>query len=237
MTTQTEIKKPDETIEVKIESLTLSTIDNANDLCSKAESLKILNNEHYQNSGEFLKKIKTATKNLVKARKEITKPIDSCKKNVMSFFNDPVDRLNNAESMIKRAMINFQDEQERAAREAQRKAELKAREEEEKRQAAIMKRAKKAEEDGKYTRADSLKEAAEEVYVAPKPVSPTIEKVKGISTKSVWKYRVIREIDIPKEYLIPDDKLLSNVAKATKGMLSIPGIQFYEEKVMSSRGV
>lgn len=66
-------------------------------------------------------------------------------------------------------------------------------------------------------------------------ISPEENKVPGISKKTTWKFRITDESKIPREYLIPDERGLADIAKKTKGKLDIPGIEFYPDTTISAR--
>ncbi len=69
----------------------------------------------------------------------------------------------------------------------------------------------------------------------PAPVIPTkVEKVTGVKTKTLWRFRIKDEKKIPREYLIPNEKMLGQLAEATKGSLEIPGVEFYPEEIIAA---
>ena len=59
-------------------------------------------------------------------------------------------------------------------------------------------------------------------------------KVKGVSTKKIWKYRITDVNLIPRECMIPNEVMLGELARTTKGTIEISRIEFYEEKVIAS---
>lgn len=65
---------------------------------------------------------------LDKQRKELTGPIDEVKKKIMDLFRRPIDRLAEAEGVLKRALLRWNDEQEqlRRAEEERRRQEAEA---------------------------------------------------------------------------------------------------------------
>lgn len=97
----------------------------------------------------------------------------------------------------------------------------------------------KKEEDERLNTAEQLdkeglKEEAEAVLENPAPiVMPTVEKTTPKADmrlyRKVWKYRIISEKDIPREYLKVDEQKIGGVVRALKSKCSIPGIQPYEE--------
>lgn len=76
--------------------------------------------------------------------------------------------------------------------------------------------------------------AKEEVRTVDNPID--IPKVKGISTSDVYKWRIVDESKIPREYLIVNEKLINQMIKTTNGSFVIPGIEVYKEKQVSVKG-
>ena len=240
----TKEKTINEVIHVSVDDDTLKNITNANTLSTEVKSLTITNNEEYMNSGKFLKNIKGISKVIDDSRKEMTKPLDEIKKNVMAFFKEPLNEPAEAESILKKGILEYQQKQERIHREAEQKAIAKARLEEEKRRKILEERAKKEEEKGNAVKAEILKEKAEGVYVPTVVMAPTFEKVSGISTKKIWKARIKDFSKIPTQYYINDEKvqcdiqsIMNKLSSATKGALPVEGVDFYQEESLSARRV
>lgn len=234
MTTKTQEKSLNEVVNVSVDDSTLTQITEGNRLATTVKGLTITNNQEYLNSGEFLKRIKTVSKLIDDSRKELTRPLDEVKKRVMDFFKDPLEQLSAAETVLKRAMLGYQQEQERIRREEEQKAIARAKAEEERKRRALEERAIKAEESGNTAKAELLRERADDVYVPAMATAPTLEKVKGISTKKVWKCRITDEAKIPREYLVINETMLNKMAQATQGKIPVPGVEFYQEDVLSA---
>uniref|UniRef100_A0A6M3L6P9 Uncharacterized protein n=1 Tax=viral metagenome TaxID=1070528 RepID=A0A6M3L6P9_9ZZZZ len=99
--------------------------------------------------------------------------------------------------------------------------------------------AQKAEEERRITEAaqleaEGLKAEANAVLEAPQPiVMPTVEKTTPKADmrlyRKTWKYRIIDEAKIPREYLKPDEIKIGGVVRALKEKCKIEGVQIYEE--------
>lgn len=198
--------------------------------------------ENYSGAGEDLRRIKGKAKELDDLRKSLTKPLDESKKRIMEFFNKPLEFLAKAESSVKTAMLRWQSEQERIRRaEEQRLAEIqrKAAEELQKqavdaeRKAATLKTEKGRE--AAQVRAEELKTKAETVATIIPVVESKVEKVAGITTKTVWKFRIVDAAKIPRNYLIPDEKAIGEMVRFTNGKKQIDGIEIYSEDVIIAR--
>lgn len=66
------------------------------------------------------------------------------------------------------------------------------------------------------------------------PLVP-INKIDGISKVEMWKVKITDETLVPREYLIVDIQKLNALARATKGTLEIPGVEFYKENQIRVR--
>lgn len=230
-----------ETIEISVDETSLATIAEAQAITVRARELKITSQSQYQNAGEFLKKIKSVSKAIVDGRKSITSPIDEAKARVMDYFRDPLQELSEAEILLKKAILVYQKEIERKSEEERKKAEARAKAEEEKKRKILEERAIKAEVEGKESKAEALREQALDVYVPTVVKAPVIDKVKGISTKKVWKANIVDINKIPQNVYINDEKvtaaiqaILNKLATATKGAMPIDGVEFYQEESLSA---
>lgn len=208
-------------------------ITDATGVLTSAEAYAIDSAPMYQLAAEELQGIKKRVKDLNDRRVFITKPLDEAKARVMDLFRRPLEILGQAETLLKRSMLNYQNEQERLRQERETEARRAAAEETERLRREQEKQAAKLEKKGNVEEAAAVRAAP----VAPVPVvvAPVeTPKVKGISTREVWKARVVDAARVPREYLVVNDKMLAQVAQATKGQLVIPGVEFYSEQVLAS---
>lgn len=146
--------------------------------------------------------------------------------------------LAEAESHIKRALLGFQQEEERKRRDAEARAQEAARKEQEKLRA----QAEKATARGKTEKAEALTIAAESIVA---PVLPTsIPKIAGLSTRTTYHAKVTNFTDLirgvaagatPEVALEPNMTFLNNQARAMKQTLSYPGVEVVEEQGIASK--
>lgn len=197
-------------------------------LAQVALAYRVASPIEYANAGEELKKIKAAAKRLDDLRKTMTKPLDAAKKAIMDFFRTPETKLQQAESGIKRAMIAYSEEQDRIRREEQRKADEAARKEQEKLQA----QAAKAAASGKVEKAVELETRAATV-VAP-IINREPPKVAGINMREAWKFEVIDERAVPREFLMVDESKIRKFVSNMKGDTQIAGVRVWSEKNLAS---
>jgi hypothetical protein len=227
-------------------------------LAVRFEKYAITAPNEYKTAADDLKTIKGKAKDLDELRKSLTKPLDDSKKRIMDLFRVPMERLADAESSIKSAMISYQQEQERIRqaeesrlREIQRQEQIRIQQEQERirlEQEAIRKAAEEAAKQGETESAEILQMeaeiAAEEakkvevqafaVAVAPVVVAPTIRPISGISIRKIWKFRVVDANLIPREYLLVDESKLGKLATTLKESATVPGVVFYSEDSVSA---
>jgi hypothetical protein len=138
-------------------------------------------------------------------------------------------RLTEVEKKAKQAILLYDGEQDRI-REAERKRlqiieDERARKEQER----LLRKAEKVKSP---ERQEALMEQAS--MVAP----PTVqveekEKKSGEATRVTWKHKVVDPDIVPRIYMIPNDKVLASLAKATKGQMKIDGVEFYPDKQLA----
>jgi len=83
------------------------------------------------------------------------------------------------------------------------------------------------------------KQQEEELKKNSKGISPevhiNIEKPKGQIVGESWKAIVVDIKKVPRKYLLPDQKKLDKMAKATKDKSDIPGVEFKCETTVHTR--
>lgn len=197
--------------------------------------IAIKNQEDYETASNLLKDIKDMAKKAEDARKKITSPLDQAKSAVMDLFRPTATALENCEKHLKSLMITYANEQERLRREQEEKLRKAAEAEEARKRKALEERAIKAAEKGNEEKAEELRQQSAEVFIPAPTVSSTFQKVSGQAIKQNWKARVIDINKVPREYMIVNESMLDKMAKATKGSIAIPGVEFYFENILSSR--
>jgi len=214
--------------------LTIAQPDNAAEARAQqslahAESMSVTNADEYQAAADEVMAIKSKWKEIEDARKALKQPVDEAAKRIQAFFKPPLDFLTKAEGIIKRKMVEWKSEQDRIAREEQRKAEEKARKERER----LEREAAKAAAAGREERAEVLRERAEVVVAAP--VAPVVPKVGGISERTIWKFEIVDASQLPRQFLMPNEKRIGEYVRAMKSDATIAGVRVYEEIALASR--
>lgn len=199
-------------------------------LTLKSPITKIKNSEDAQVVGEFLKNVKSKYKTLDERLKSITDPLNLALKNARNLFKPAFDFLTEQEYTAKKLLAEYNEAIESEARRME--AELRAKQE-----AKI----KKLEEQinilqsqGKEDKALEKQMKIEALRETPTIVVPA-PKIDGVVVRTIWKYRIIDETKIPREYLMPDEKKIGAVVRASGGSIKIDGIEIYSETSIVSK--
>lgn len=186
-------------------------------------AVEISTQEQYDGAAALLKDVKGRIKELEGMRLAITRPLDDSKKRTMELFRVPIEKLESAESKLKSGILTYS----RRIEDERRLAETKAIEERRKLEAAAL----KAAEAGKATLAVKKMTAAEAVKIE----APEFTKAAGTSMRKVYKYRVIDEAKVPRNFLMINDSALGAYARAEKENAKVDGVEFYFEEILTSR--
>lgn len=217
-----------------------------------AQSFTIDSPAMYDAAAEDLRSVKTKAKQLDEQRKVITVPLDNAKKAVMDLFRKPLEYLETAENVLKRAMLDYQREEKRKADERHRIAEDAARKERERLQAEAAAKAAEAlklaasghDSAAEEAQAEALSIQAVATVVTAPPVESSTPKVSGISTTTSWKARVVDKQALIKHIAEHPECLdwvdvkmtpINQMAKALKANMRIPGVEAYPDEGLSAR--
>lgn len=177
----------------------------------------------YEAAGEFLRNIARAKKEIKAKFAEPKKKAAEAHKAICAVENELLAKVSERESEVRqKMMLYYQAEQRRIAAEEERKR-LEA-----ERQMQIAAEAEAAGDTETAEIAVALA-ATEESTVTVTP------KAAGVSMREVWRAKVVDLNKVPREYLIVNQSALDALAKATKGQMNIPGVEFVKEIVSSVR--
>ena len=208
-----------------------------NPVLREADEIIISNADQYQYAGDCLKRNKSAQEmvddELFEPLRESKRGVDKLWKKFKSGLLDP---LLAAEKTIKTKMLTFQRQEE----EKRQKEQARAKKERER----LLKQAEKL-------KTDELKEqrlAEAEMVEAPViTIQSETPKIQGQAIKKTWKARITNKIlFIQKAVETKNDTMLAFVelnqqkldgfARATKGEIKFDGVEFYQERSLSSGG-
>lgn len=69
----------------------------------------------------------------------------------------------------------------------------------------------------------------QQIYVPPVILPKQTPKTVGVSSSQVWKFRITDVDKIPREFMVPDEKMIGQIVRASKSKTNIPGIEAYPE--------
>ena len=203
-----------------------------------AKEFRVTSEQHYIESADRLKAIKALSKKLDETFDQHIKRAFDAHRALVAEKKMHQQPLLDAEGYVKRAVLGYQQEQERIRRVAEAKAQEEARKERERLEA----QAAKAAEKGKAEKAQALQAAAAAV-VAP-IIAPTTPKIAGLSTRITYRAEVVGKLELVKAVvagLVPLNALdanmtfLNNQARILKEDLIYPGVRVVQESGISSR--
>lgn len=183
-------------------------------------------------AGACLTQIKGWAKRIDEFRRSITRPMDDQKKRVLEFFEPYTAKLVSAECGLKRAMLDYNAEQERQRREQQAKLDAQLKAERERLEAEQF----EAAMSGQTEQAELLQVKSQELANVVAVVPEVVQKIKGVSGRTVWRARVVDFAKLDDQYKLANQTALDGIARAMKGPSSIAGVEFYSEEIIAAGG-
>jgi len=199
-----------------------SFLETSKVLLDKAKAIEILDKPEYEEGAKLFAQIKSFKKTIDTQRKELIKlPYDYVKR-VNAFAKEISKPLDNAETVIKQKLIDYEA-----------KKELERREQE-----------KRAEEERKRLQEQLNKEAQEkgvEAVILPEVMFPKEEKNivhtesgDTIYTRTVWDFEIVDFAQVPDEYKVIDEKKVRQAINRL-GIRDIPGLRIFQKKTIVKR--
>jgi len=183
--------------------------DTAKEVLASIKAMEIVDDASFKEAADILKQVKTWTKELEGKRDSVTKPLNAVLTVIRGWFKPTLDTLSQAEASLKHSIAGY---------------ELMARAKNEAAMKAMAEAAQAKDMPG--------------VSLAVSGIVGT-PKVAGLNVRKVLKWRVVDASQVPREYLSIDPSKVDAAVTAAKGTItpvpSIPGIEFYEDSVVSAR--
>jgi len=205
-------------------------------ILKQAETFSIDTAQQCENASEMLVQIKRNYKSLDSDKKLITQPMDLALKNARAFFNEPLEVLLRAESILKGGLIRYKTVQRQKAEAEQAKLNEIARQKAEREQQKLERQAIKAEAKGQEEKAEELRSVKETIL----PIAPVAfsmpEKIKGQSFSKKWDWSITNIDLVPRDLMVIDSQQLNKIAKGgIQSAMKVPGIKFESKDQMSVR--
>ena len=215
--------------------------DDLNTVMRGAESaINIVDQQTYDSAALFLlKTVQPFRKRWAEYWKGPIQAAHEAHKAVLAKFKEGDEPAERMEKQIKLQIRKWDDEQQKIREERQR-AEQKALEERE--AAARAAQAAFAEEEGAMEEAEAI--ASAPLVAVADPVPETYHRVSGISKRENFKARVvdmkrlcaaIGKGQVPVNYVLPNEAVLNARARADKLTMNVPGVQAYNDPIISGR--
>jgi hypothetical protein len=199
-----------------------------------AQAIVIKTPDEYSTAIKGVNRLKTIKANIIEFFRPSKEAAHTAWKSIVANEKTFTDKLDAAEKLAKTAILKYLEDEERKRIDEERRLQAEADEKARKERERLQAQAAKAAESGKTEKAEALIERAEMVT----PVAVVIEskiKYAGQSVRNTWKAKIIDADAVPREWCVPDQKMLDAIAKSTNGLKKIAGVEFYEEKTLVNR--
>jgi hypothetical protein len=205
-------------------------------IVDQAKAVKVTDSETYTTAGTLWKQIGDMIKEVKDTFDPICDAAHKAHKAATEKRAKYLDPLTAVQKSVKSLMSAWDDEQTRLRKVEEARLAAIARKAEEE---LLLMEAIAAEEEARANGA-TVEEAAQEaaaiiaepVYVPPVVLQKTTPKLAGGPVyRTIWKFRIVNESLIPRQYMVPDEKAIGGVVRSTQGKINIPGIEAYEERV------
>lgn len=171
----------------------------------------------------LLARASAALKQCHEWRTDLTRPIDALKTIILSTANASTDQLSDEMARLKRETSEYLRREREAADRMRREVEAEQRAKEQKLRAEAERAALK----GRQEVAAKKLEQAEVVASSPPPMVIPPRPPQNVGTTENWRFEIVDAALIPREFLIPDEKLLAKLAKAMRERASVAGVRFF----------
>jgi len=227
-------KKP-EVMDVEVEVEDFKT--QASDLVEQAGALVVKDDESWERAGDFLRELKSRIKGVQDWFGPLKAKAYAAHKEICDREREVVSAFQEADRKLRPAWLEYhaKKEAERRAEEERLRAEQQRRLEEEERKRREEEALNRAIETGDESILDEAEKAPPVAPVAP-PVHVEQKKQSGIAVKKVWDFEITDKMELPPEYLIPDEKAIRRVVTALGERANIPGIRTFQKDQVSVKG-
>jgi vacuolar-type H+-ATPase subunit H len=223
---------------LKTDKLQRAAVDEALTFAGMASQIVVKDEETLGTANLYLKDVKTMMGKIEATFDPQITQAHNLHRSLLAEKKKFTDPLTLAERVVKMAVGRFYDEQDRR-REAAEKERRRIEAEALAKAKALEDKAAKAKTE--VEREKILDQAVEVLQVADQKggditAAAVAPKAQGLTITDNWKFEVINESEIPREYLMPDLVKIGRVVKALKGSAQIAGVRTYSEKVATNRG-
>lgn len=191
-----------------------------------ARQYQILTREACDNAALFLRRVANFKDDVKRRFEESKRLANALHKSITKAENEELAPALEAEGIVKRALSDYQIDEERKRRVEQARLQQEQRERDE---AARNAEAEHLDKSGDTEAALAILERP----IAVVSVPLAMPKTDGVSYRSAWKFEVIDAARVAAAFLSPDPKKIQSVVDGMKAQASdvVGGIRVWEEKV------
>lgn len=200
---------------------------------TQAQGLTVIDKEDYEFACNFLQFIATRKKQVEETFDPIIEKAHAAHKEALNQKKKFMDPLIGADVNVRAKVSQWRNAEERKRQDEERRLQEQAKREADER---ALQEAAALEASGDKELAQMV---IEEAASAPAPVVvlPTmVPKQEGVSARRTWKFRIVNESLIPREFLMVNEVAIRAMVKAQKNMTKIPGVEVYPDDSVSVRG-
>lgn len=192
----------------------------------QAASMVVNSAESYGSASDFLKRVKQAQNRVTAFFAPMKQKAYEAHRAITAQESETLKPLQQAEATVKRIMSEYYQAQERIRIAEQQKAQAAADE-------AARKERERLEREASKLKTPELREQrmekAAQVIAPMIQVATAVPVISGQQVRKTWKAVVVNVDLVPREYMVVNEQALQAFARATKGAVKIPGVQFVEE--------
>lgn len=207
-------------------------------LLAEAKDFKVTTVQQSELAAIELKRVSDMERRIEETRKALKKPILEAGKAIDAFFAKPIESLSAAKSALKRAILAFDQEQERIRREEE--ARLRKIQQEE--QERLAKEAEEAEQSGDHAAAEAIIQQAADLPPAVVHM-PEAPKVAGVKKQTRWSAELVdikalcaavASGQVPAIAVEANMKFLNQQAVSLHEAFNIPGAKAVSREVLAA---
>lgn len=201
-----------------------------NNITNKCNNIIVNSKNSLETAKDIAKEGQKIKKMIETKRKEVTAPLLTRKKEIDDYAKKLTRDLDNGVKSLREQILKFELELERQRQEQLRQLELEKKKlEEEKR---IKEEAERKLSEQNFDNASIVDQPSleSEPVVSELEISfkeKELKSDKSTNIRQTWTYEIIDDTQIPRDYLLPDDKKIK--AAIALGKRDIPGIKIYQE--------
>lgn len=195
-----------------------------------ANALEVCDAVSYKTGAALLKEIKAVLKEIGDTFDEPIKDAHIAHRAMIAAKKKHTEPREVAEYIVKGKMVKWQRAETDRVEADRRVLEAAERKREEDRRLAA---AERLEAQGRTAEAEAVID--EPVVTAPIVMPPAAPKVAGISTRRVWKFRIVDVELIPYRYMMPNEVAIRATVQAMGKAANIPGVEVFPDDIMAVR--